>query len=73
MLSASRLLINRALQARPQALAAAGYRLIHYDCFADRHIGPSELEKRQMLDYLGFKASFDGFIPGKLKCSLYSC
>lgn len=55
MLSASRLLINRALQARPQALAAAGYRLIHYDCFADRHIGPSELEKRQMLDYLGFK------------------
>lgn len=28
-----------------------------YD-FADRHIGPSELEKQQMLDYLGFKVCY---------------
>uniref|UniRef100_A0A915CFK0 Uncharacterized protein n=1 Tax=Parascaris univalens TaxID=6257 RepID=A0A915CFK0_PARUN len=32
-------------------------RCVQYDCFADRHIGPSDLEKRQMLDYLGFKVS----------------
>ncbi|KAI6232700.1 hypothetical protein M3Y99_00993800 [Aphelenchoides fujianensis] len=30
-------------------------RLVNYDCFADRHIGPSELEKQLMLNYLGFK------------------
>jgi glycine dehydrogenase len=30
-------------------------RLFNYDCFADRHIGPSEMEKQQMLNYLGFK------------------
>jgi hypothetical protein len=33
-------------------------RYVNYDCFADRHIGPSELEKQQMLHYLGFKVSF---------------
>ncbi|VDN04287.1 unnamed protein product [Thelazia callipaeda] len=26
-----------------------------YGCFADRHIGPSEVEKQLMLDYLGFR------------------
>lgn len=30
-------------------------RSINYDCFSDRHIGPNELEKQQMLNYLGFK------------------
>ncbi|CAD5212806.1 unnamed protein product [Bursaphelenchus okinawaensis] len=30
-------------------------RLVNYDCFADRHIGPSELEKQQLLHFLGFK------------------
>lgn len=29
-----------------------------FECFADRHIGPSELEKQQMLDYLGFRVFF---------------
>uniref|UniRef100_A0A915EM84 glycine dehydrogenase (aminomethyl-transferring) n=1 Tax=Ditylenchus dipsaci TaxID=166011 RepID=A0A915EM84_9BILA len=30
-------------------------RFLNYDCFADRHIGPTEMEKQQMLFYLGFK------------------
>ncbi|ETN80937.1 hypothetical protein NECAME_08869 [Necator americanus] len=29
-------------------------RMIRYDAFADRHIGPSRLEKQQMLNFLGF-------------------
>lgn len=28
--------------------------MVRYDAFADRHIGPSRLEKQQMLDFLGF-------------------
>ncbi|KAI1726951.1 glycine cleavage system p-protein [Ditylenchus destructor] len=31
------------------------FRYLNYDCFADRHIGPTEVEKQQMLSYLGFK------------------
>uniref|UniRef100_A0A7E4V1I6 Glycine cleavage system P protein n=1 Tax=Panagrellus redivivus TaxID=6233 RepID=A0A7E4V1I6_PANRE len=30
-------------------------RAFNYDCFADRHIGPSELQKQQMLQYMGFR------------------
>uniref|UniRef100_A0A0N5ATR5 Glycine cleavage system P protein n=1 Tax=Syphacia muris TaxID=451379 RepID=A0A0N5ATR5_9BILA len=30
-------------------------RNLQYDCFADRHIGPSDLEKQLMLNYLGYK------------------
>ncbi|CAJ0606050.1 unnamed protein product [Cylicocyclus nassatus] len=29
--------------------------MVRYDAFADRHIGPSRLEKQQMLDFLGFR------------------
>uniref|UniRef100_A0A915P0R2 Uncharacterized protein n=1 Tax=Meloidogyne floridensis TaxID=298350 RepID=A0A915P0R2_9BILA len=32
-------------------------RQINSDCFSDRHNGPCELEKQQMLRYLGFKAN----------------
>lgn len=32
-------------------------RAVQYDSFADRHIGPSRLEKQQMLDFLGFNVS----------------
>ncbi|KAL3078902.1 hypothetical protein niasHS_014684 [Heterodera schachtii] len=45
-----RLSLCRPFFVRPSLL-----RLLNYDCFADRHIGPSELEKQQMLSYLGFK------------------
>ncbi|VDD93647.1 unnamed protein product [Enterobius vermicularis] len=31
------------------------YRHLQYECFSERHIGPSELEKHIMLQYLGFK------------------
>lgn len=31
--------------------------MVRYDAFADRHIGPSRLEKQQMLDFLGFTVS----------------
>ncbi|KAI6180842.1 hypothetical protein M3Y98_00764700 [Aphelenchoides besseyi] len=30
-------------------------RLVNYDCFSDRHIGPSEMEKQLMLNHLGYK------------------
>ncbi|VDN32540.1 unnamed protein product [Gongylonema pulchrum] len=41
------------------AMAGAGAaRHLQYDCFADRHIGPSDIEKQLMLNYLGFKVSF---------------
>uniref|UniRef100_A0A914DZF0 glycine dehydrogenase (aminomethyl-transferring) n=1 Tax=Acrobeloides nanus TaxID=290746 RepID=A0A914DZF0_9BILA len=30
-------------------------RSLNYDTFADRHIGPSDLEKQRMLQFLGFK------------------
>ncbi|VDO23130.1 unnamed protein product [Heligmosomoides polygyrus] len=33
---------------------ATSARMVRYDAFADRHIGPSRLEKQQMLDFLGF-------------------
>lgn len=36
----------------PQLSANRG---VQYDSFPDRHIGPSRLEKQQMLDFLGFK------------------
>ncbi|KAL6735607.1 hypothetical protein Aduo_006030 [Ancylostoma duodenale] len=40
----------RAFRATPRISA----RMVRYDAFADRHIGPSRLEKQQMLDFLGF-------------------
>ncbi|KHN85426.1 Glycine dehydrogenase [decarboxylating], mitochondrial [Toxocara canis] len=52
MLTAGRVLLARVAQ---RSLSGASCRRVQYDCFADRHIGPSDLEKRQMLDYLGFK------------------
>uniref|UniRef100_F1KTS9 Glycine cleavage system P protein n=1 Tax=Ascaris suum TaxID=6253 RepID=F1KTS9_ASCSU len=52
MLTSARALLTRTA---PRFLALSSCRYVQYDCFADRHIGPSDLEKRQMLDYLGFK------------------
>lgn len=47
---------NSKLESRgPSALNFT--RSVNYDCFADRHIGPNELEKQQMLNYLGFKVT----------------
>ncbi|CAI4230892.1 unnamed protein product [Auanema sp. JU1783] len=49
---------NSALLWRNPSVAARpilSSRLVQYDAFADRHIGPSRLEKQQMLDFLGFK------------------
>uniref|UniRef100_A0A914H3A8 Glycine cleavage system P protein n=1 Tax=Globodera rostochiensis TaxID=31243 RepID=A0A914H3A8_GLORO len=43
------------LVGRPQNVRLILCRLLNYDCFADRHIGSSELEKQKMLSYLGFK------------------
>ncbi|KAK6040407.1 glycine dehydrogenase, partial [Cooperia oncophora] len=37
-----------------RASASISARTFRYDVFADRHIGPSRLEKQQMLDFLGF-------------------
>lgn len=54
MLTSARALLTRTA---PRFLALSSCRYVQYDCFADRHIGPSDLEKRQMLDYLGFKVS----------------
>nr|CDJ93601.1 Glycine cleavage system P-protein domain containing protein [Haemonchus contortus] len=34
--------------------ASVSTRMFRYDAFADRHIGPSRLEKQQMLDFIGF-------------------
>ncbi|MFH4975901.1 hypothetical protein AB6A40_002610 [Gnathostoma spinigerum] len=51
MLSIGRI-IPRMIRMRPTVTFC---RTLQYDCFADRHIGPSDLEKRLMLDYLGFK------------------
>lgn len=33
-------------------------RCLQYDCFADRHIGPSDAEKKSMLKYLGYKVCY---------------
>ncbi|VDL79342.1 unnamed protein product [Nippostrongylus brasiliensis] len=37
-----------------RSAAKTSARTVRYDAFADRHIGPSRLEKQQMLDFLGF-------------------
>ncbi|PIO68299.1 glycine dehydrogenase [Teladorsagia circumcincta] len=37
-----------------RASTSVSARMFRYDAFADRHIGPSRLEKQQMLDFLGF-------------------
>lgn len=34
---------------------AISKRRLQYDCFADRHIGCSDIEKQLLLNYLGFK------------------
>lgn len=41
-------------------------RYLNYDCFADRHIGPTELEKQQMLFYLGFKVNLCIYVGKKI-------
>lgn len=44
------------------AISISSFRCMNYDCFADRHIGLTELEKQQMLFYLGFKVKFYKFV-----------
>ncbi|KAK0393196.1 hypothetical protein QR680_000093 [Steinernema hermaphroditum] len=38
-----------------RAVSLTQRRLLNYDCFADRHIGPSDLDRQHMLHDLGFK------------------
>ncbi|KAK5979007.1 hypothetical protein GCK32_021370, partial [Trichostrongylus colubriformis] len=50
--------------------ASVSARMFRYDAFADRHIGPSRLEKQQMLDFVGF-ATLDKLtnsnVPNQIK------
>ncbi|GMT14299.1 hypothetical protein PFISCL1PPCAC_5596 [Pristionchus fissidentatus] len=56
MQRAARSLLQGRLAAAAAAQATTGTRNVAIGMsFADRHIGPSRLEKQQMLDYIGFK------------------
>ncbi|PIO76575.1 glycine dehydrogenase [Teladorsagia circumcincta] len=45
-----------------RASTSVSARMFRYDAFADRHIGPSRLEKQQMLDFLGFTVLLDPYL-----------
>ncbi|KAI6241804.1 Glycine cleavage system P-protein domain containing protein [Aphelenchoides fujianensis] len=56
MMPQSRFVVGHVLKIkRMGTFRSIGRRLLTTSNFADRHIGPSEQEQREMLDYLGFK------------------